>query len=132
MRPVHVEPPRFLSSQYSGEVFRKRMTAALKTLGSKADIVAVDCEEYPCIVYGTGRLNPSDLFDAGFNGEPIGEIGMSVWSTVGRDPSTRARGWAVSVPATGDDREEVIANANRRMAEWRDLSMANAADAGPQ
>jgi hypothetical protein len=53
-------PPKELADRFSQKAIIEALTAALKEVGSAAQLSSVDCTEYPCIAYFDG-LTRKDL-----------------------------------------------------------------------
>lgn len=88
--------PKDLPARFTDKELLSTLTTALKEAGLKGDVIAIDCAEYPCIVWGEASLgNDRDL---------VTELGRSPAFAAYNDDSKRVSLWGSSASENEDNR----------------------------
>lgn len=94
-----IPKPKVVPDRHQPDSLRRAFLASLKEAGFSGDVTAIDCSEFPCIVFGYGfgdrgdaeKLKATASF-AGYRDDSIHSFG---WSLSARDPTQRFAGMAV-------------------------------------
>lgn len=87
--------PKDLPARFAEQALLSTLTTALKEAGVEGDITAIDCAEYPCMVWGEALIDTSEL---------TRELGKSPAFAAYADDSKHVRGWGA-----GEGKRELFA-----------------------
>lgn len=87
--------PKDLPARFTEKELLSTLTTALKEAGIKGDITAIDCAEYPCMVWGEAHIDTSELTE---------ELAKSAAFSAYTDDSKHVRGWG-----SGEGNSELFA-----------------------
>lgn len=87
--------PKDLPVRFTEKELLSTLTTSLKEAGIKGDITAIDCAEYPCMVWGEAHIDTAKLTD---------ELAKSAAFSAYTDDSKHVRGWG-----SGEGNSELFA-----------------------
>lgn len=87
--------PKDLPARFTEKELLSSLTTALKEAGIKGDITAIDCAEYPCMVWGEAHLDTSELTE---------QLAKSSAFAAYADDGKHVRGWG-----SGEGNSELFA-----------------------
>ena len=119
--------PADLDPRYTQEPLRKAFDSALKSAGFDGQVTAVDCSEYPCIVFGDGFGGPGDMKRLqavnAFKDYEKANWRVYGWNTEAKTAGERFFGAAVLAPGENMD-DEMTRRLKVRIDEMHDAWIA--------